>query len=211
MVVVIPESKLIFIEEPRAGSRTIHQFLILSGLGHSPVPRSHEYRHMSVARFKKEVGQRVSRLGKHKYFAIVRNPFDTVATYYEKVLRAVIQKYRKAELEIGKRTKHGGLALYLETLEQEQPGLLSEKSNLERLKGVDYILHFEDGFPQMVVDFLKEHGTTITPEHLHLLQYHGRTPGKKRDWRQYYDPEGRARRRVEEIYQEYMKLFGYQW
>ena len=222
MVVVLSQPRLIFIEEPRAASRSTHIWLVEHMGGISPwKPKnpqskisSHTERHMGPVSFKRMVrhGQlpRVSfidqELASYSYFAFVRNPFDTVVTYYCKAkIGQLGPQGRDVERKIGMESKN--FTEFLRRILNELPNTLSEVSHHARLNHVEHILRFEQGFPRVLFEFLEEHGITVPAWSRKKMRREGRTSGKKKNWRDYYDEE--AVEIVSGIYPEYLEKYGY--
>jgi hypothetical protein len=137
------------------------------------------------------------------FFAVTRNPFDVVATYY------VDNKFNEnapkdAMLEAAKRAVD--LADYIRRVNEVKARHISEDDHMSRLRDVHRIVRYEDGIPGAFVPIMREHGIEVTRRHLGMFPRQGVTHGKEH-WSTYYNDESRAM--VEELYGGYLEKCGY--
>lgn len=216
MVVVLKEPKLIFIEEPRTASRSTHIWMVKHLGGISPWQPSphHPQRHMGPEAFKHHVRQnkvpRVAflrdRLSQYASFAVVRNPFSTLVTYYLKAKSGVLSPHgRQREHDLAASTRD--FKEFIVQLLAKYPGLLSEQQHLCRLDACQHTLRFEDGYPDVLFKFLQERGMDVTKAQRKAFTHTGKTRNK-RDWRSHYKDD-KIIDVVAGIYQQYLLRFGY--
>jgi hypothetical protein len=222
LVVVLEKPRLIFIEEPRTASRSTHEWLARQKLGVSPwdyTPGKGSLegkfdRHMGFQDFKAMLSQGGcpnvnwlrQRIEQFKAFAFARNPFETLATYYQKARNGWLPRPRRDwEIELARSTN--GLAAFLRAVEDRAPGYLGDGSHMRRMAGCERVLRFERGVKEELFRFLGEHGVALSNAQRKAFPHKGKTAKKKQDWRKYYDDA--AREHTARIYAEYLRLYNY--
>lgn len=219
MVVILKKPKLIYIEEPRTASRSTHLWLTqhLDGIAPWPAQKNglspYLVRHTEPLAFRKLVREgKLSRvnflkgnMNQYEFFAFVRNPFNTVVSYYVKARTGMLGLTRRKECALARKSK--SFKQFLQLVLERLPGALSEEHHLARLDHIQHVLHFEDGYPGVLFRFLQGYGMRITQAQKKGFLHHGKTPCKRKDWRTYYDDE--AKEIVAGIYPIYLRRYKY--
>lgn len=216
MVVVLPEHKLIYIEEPRAATRSTHTWLMEQLGGVRPWEEQGDVflvkeRHASPRQLKEWVEADAlpavaflkGHWNEYQFFIFTHNPFHMLVTYYI-VSRDRCGPGDRIDAERARRAKD--FTEFLQLLVTEVPGLLTEAPLLERLNGCDHAHRFEDGYPAVLFRLLKALGVPLTEEQEAAFPRVGKTPNKE-EWTSYYTSE--AEKLVRSIYPEYIRRCGY--
>lgn len=223
-MIILRAHKLIYVQEPRTGTRSTHNWLVNQLGGLYPWNQKacldkegaswHPKRHVGPRAFARMLKHRElphsvdflrNTLGQYKYFMATRNPYDVVVTFFVDNKHKNVGEPRNQRQVIAHESKD--LLEYLQRITVETPGHVCDDENMARIRGIHHFFRYEDGYPNVLFQFLRGQGVPVTDKQIAAFPSMGKTPTKRLDWRSYYCEE--SKRMVGQLYARYLKRFGY--
>ena len=204
MTVVLPKHKLVYIEAPRTASRTTHRWLLDRYEG---VELSSK-RHLGALPARQLLAQDDSfgSVADYRFFGFTRNPYSGMVSAWlqTKCQPNIAEEWRWLQ-ELAQATPD--FPAYLKAAhETAGDAWLGAAKWVYRLRTCHDVLRFEDGFPEVLIAYLRYQGLCLHSDDILAIPHVGKS-NKNPDWRSYYNDE--ARELVGRVFRRYLRKYDY--